>query len=177
MRDLRRADPAAASCGRMAEATAAAASMVTTELRLPLCWRKQSAPATGDIFDEGSVLSSIRLLEGLENANAVRLPDFTNAKHLFCALLQHGLKLRPYRSVQPAAVQAGDSDSQWQAVEPRLTYLLKISPNTISSVESLVQNLASLIIDKIIAVDWTWYGSNGQPIVESERKTKPVSRM
>lgn len=128
---------------------------------MPLRWPKHLNP--GNVYDD--TLSSIRLLEDLEKASAVRLPPSTNAAHVFCVLLQHGLGLR----------KSGETDIQWQAIEPRLAYLLKISPGTAHSVEPVVKKLASLFIEKIVTVDWASHNRSGEPIVKSERTVKPVS--
>ena len=160
LRDLKQTDPTVSSSSRLAEVTAAAASMVSTELQVPLRWAKQLTPG-----HDNQALSSIRLLEDLESGSAVRLPPSTNAAHIFSVLLQHGLGL----------TRSSGADSQWQAVEPRLAYLLKISPGTIHSVEPVVKKLASLFVEKITTVDWASHDRSGAPIVDPERKIKPVS--
>jgi len=163
LRDLKQTNTGLSLSGRVAEATAAAASMVSAELQEPLRWAQNCNP--GDISDGDQVLSSIRLLEDLEKASAVRLPPSANAANTFCVLLQHGLGMR----------KSSGTESQWQAIEPRLAYLLKISPGTTLSVEPVVKKLASVFIENITTVDWASYDRNGKKIAESERKIKPVS--
>jgi hypothetical protein len=172
LRDLKQTDPIASS----SEATAAAASMVSSELRIPLRWAAHSKHITGGLCNEDYALSSIRLLESLEKASAVQLPHSANAEHLFCVLLQHGLDTRTCAGTQPAELsKSGASGIQWQIVEPRLAYLLKISPGTASSVEADVKKLASLFIDTITTVEWASHDCSGNRIGESERKKRPVS--
>ena len=163
LRYLKQTDPAVSSSGRVAEATAAAASMVSAELQVPLRWSQNCIP--GGMSNGDQALSSVRLLQDLEKACAVRLPPSANAAHIFSVLLQHGLDMR----------KSSGTDSQWQAIEPRLEYLLKISPGTALSVEPVVKKLAYLFIENITTVDWASYDRNGEPIAESERKIKPVS--
>lgn len=142
--------------------------MVNAELRIPLHWAKRSH--IGDNGDD-QVMGSIRLLEGLEKAGAVRLPHSVNAEHLFCVLLQHGLGMRTCACTNVS--KSVTTDTQWQTAELHLLYLLKISPDTANSVEEVVKKLASLLIANITTAD---LASNdiGGTINESDRKPRLV---
>lgn len=172
LRDLKQADPTAS----LSEAAAGAASMVSSEMRIPLRWPAHSKYNSGVLCNEDYALSSLRLLESLETASAVQLPHSANAEQMVCVLLQHGLGMRTCPGKQPSTVSKSGADRiQWQTVEPRLAYLLKISPGTASSVEADVKKVASLFIDKITTVDWASHDCSGKRIGESERTKRPVS--
>lgn len=173
LRDLKQADLTAASSGRMSEVTAA--SILSTEMRIPLSWTERSTLTSKRVSDGSNAMSAIRLLERLEKARAIRLPHSANAEHLFSTLLHHGLGMRTCTAVQAAVVDKWcASDSQWQTVKPRLAYLLKISPGTTNSMEGVVKKLASLLIENITTVEWASYDRFGNPISDSRRKKRPV---
>lgn len=181
VRDLKRADPTASSSSLVAEQAAAAASMVSTELRLPLRWASRQSPSGGGgtaaaaaAHSEGSVLSSIRLLEDLEKSSAIRLPHSAKPTNLFSILLQHGLDLCTTAADDGEAATGSSSADRWAQVEPRLSYLLRISPATASSVETVVKKLAALFVDKIVSVEWSGHDRDGKAHQRAEQKKRPV---